>query len=55
MTDLTDAIDRFLNEYPEDAVMEWRRPQRRAASQSRRALDVAVSDLIAASERVRHG
>lgn len=52
---LIEAIERHMREFPDDAVLEWRDPKPRTSSQSRRALEVAVSDLVDASERTRRG
>lgn len=52
-SDLTDAIDRFLAEYPDDVELTWKQPRRKPSTQSGRALDTAMSDLVAAHERSR--
>ncbi|MCD4535665.1 hypothetical protein LRP67_16350 [Nocardioides sp. cx-169] len=45
MTDLTAAIDAFLNKYPDNTPLTWQR--RRKPN----ALDVMVADLLAAADR----
>lgn len=50
MSELTDMIERFLERYPEDLPLEWRRPAKKPSDQ---AISVMVGDLAAASERCR--
>lgn len=45
-TNLTKAIDAFLEKYPDDAPLKWKSARAKPS-----ALDVMVGDLVSASER----